>query len=47
MATLDLVLLIIAAICFALAALNIDLTGGKLNLTALGLLAWVLTALTP
>lgn len=44
--TLDLVLLIAAAICFALDALkpvlNINVS---LNLTALGLLLWVLTAL--
>lgn len=42
---IDLILLIIAAICFALAALNIDLTGGKLNLLAVGLFCWVLTLL--
>lgn len=45
MATLDLVLLIIAAVCFGLAALNVDLTNGRLNLVALGLLAWVLSVL--
>jgi len=43
--SIDLILLILAAICFALAALNIDLTGGKLSLVPLGLLLWVLTAL--
>jgi len=43
--SIDLILLILAAICFALAALNIDLTGGKLSLVPLGLLFWVLTAL--
>ena len=43
--TIDLILLIIAAICFALAALNIDISGGRISLVPLGLLAWVLTAL--
>jgi hypothetical protein len=43
--SVDLILLIAAAICFALAALNIDLTNGKVNLTALGLFLWVLTLL--
>jgi len=43
--TIDLILLILAAICFALAALNIDLTQGKLNLVALGLLCFILTML--
>jgi hypothetical protein len=41
--TLDLILLIIAAICFALAAFNVAVT--RVNLVALGLLAWVLSAL--
>jgi hypothetical protein len=40
--TLDLILLLIAAVLFALAALN---TGARLNLLALGLLAWVLVPL--
>ena len=41
----DQILLIIAAVCFALAALNIDFFKGNVNLVALGLLAWVLTVL--
>lgn len=41
----DTILLIIAAVCFALAALNIDFLNTKVNLVALGLLAWVLTGL--
>jgi hypothetical protein len=41
---LTLVLLIVAAICFALAALNVS---SRVNLVALGLLAWVLTELLP
>ena len=36
------ILLIVAAVCFALAALNVH---SPVNLLALGLLAWVLTAL--
>jgi len=43
--SIDLILLILAAICFALAALNVDVTGGKVGLVPLGLLFWVLTAL--
>lgn len=39
-----LVLLILAAVCFALAAFNIV---ARVNLVALGLFAWVLTALIP
>lgn len=41
---LDLILLIAAAICFGLATLNIN---SPVNLVALGLLLWVITALTP
>ena len=41
----DTILLIIAAVCFALAALNVDFFNSKVNLVALGLLAVVLTAL--
>ena len=37
---LDLILYVIAAVCFALAALNV---GGRVNLLAAGLFAWVLT----
>lgn len=42
MRILDLVLLILAALCFALAALN---TQSRVNLIAAGLLAWVLVPL--
>ena len=42
---LILALLIIAAICFGLGALNVG--AGKVNLTAAGLLAWVCTAIVP
>jgi hypothetical protein len=41
---LTLILLIIAAICFGLAAFNVPV---RVNLVALGLLAWVLTVLIP
>jgi hypothetical protein len=40
---IDLVLLIVAAVCFALAAFNVQVT--RVNLIGLGLLAWVLTAI--
>jgi len=40
-----LVLLIVAAVCFALAALNV--ASPRVSLVALGLLAWVLTDLIP
>lgn len=40
--SIDLVLLIVAAVCFAAAALG---AGGRINLVAAGLLAWVLTAI--
>lgn len=43
--SIDLFLLIAAAICFGLAAANVAI--GSLNLVALGLLFWVLTALIP
>lgn len=39
------VLLVVAAVCFALDALDIDFTNGRLHYIGLGLLAWVLTAL--
>ena len=42
MRTVDLILLIIAAVCFGLAALGV---GSRVNLLALGLLAWVLELL--
>lgn len=42
---LTVVLLLFAAVCFALAAFGVGLK--KINLVALGLLAWVLTALIP
>ena len=42
---IDTILLVIAAICFALYALGIDLLQGRLNLLAVGLFCWVLTAL--
>jgi len=38
----DLILYIIAAVCFGLAAFGV---GGRVNLVPLGLLAWVLTNL--
>lgn len=44
MRTLTLILLLIAATSFALAAAGV---ASKVNLVALGLLAWVLTALIP
>lgn len=39
--SVDLILFIVAAVCFGLAAFGVGL--GKVNLPALGLLAWVLT----
>lgn len=42
MRAIDLVLLILAAVCFALAALN---TAARVNLIAAGLLAWVVVPL--
>ena len=44
MITIDLVLLIAALICFALAAFNFT-PSPRINLVALGLALWVLTAL--
>ncbi len=38
---LDLVLLVAAFVCFALAAFNVS--GGRVNLVALGLALWVAT----
>jgi hypothetical protein len=46
MHTLDLILLIVATICFGLAAFG-GIATGRVNLIALGLLAWVLTVLIP
>lgn len=43
MRTLDLVLYLIAAICFALAALGV--ASSRINLVAAGLFAWVLVPL--
>ena len=42
---LTLILLILAALCFGLAAFGV--VAGKINLIALGLLAWVLTLIVP
>lgn len=39
--TIDLILWIVAAVCFILAAFGVGI--GKVNLVALGLAAWVLT----
>lgn len=39
---LTLILLILAAVCFGLAAFGV---GARVNLVAIGLLAWVLTVL--
>ncbi len=41
--TIDLILYIIAAVCFGLAAFGVQ--PGKVSLVPLGLLAWVLTNL--
>jgi len=41
--SIDLLLLIAAAVCFALAAIGVNV--GRVNLIALGLLLWVLTAI--
>ena len=43
---LTLVLLIIAAVCFGLAAFG-GVASGRVNLVALGLLCWVLTLIVP
>jgi hypothetical protein len=43
--TLDLVLLIAAFICFAIAAVGVGWR--SVNFVALGLALWVLTAITP
>ena len=42
MHTVDLILLIVAALCFAAATIN---TSARVNLVAAGLLAWVLVPL--
>jgi hypothetical protein len=44
MGALMLVLLLAAAVCFALAAANM---ASRINLLGLGLLLWVITALIP
>ena len=41
--SIDLILLIAAAICFALAAIGVN--GGRVGLVPLGLFLWVLTNL--
>lgn len=41
---LHVVLYVLAVVCFAAAAFGLN-EGGKINLTALGLLCWVLTNL--
>lgn len=43
---IDTVLLVAAAICFALAAFGVTL-GGRVNLVALGLLFWVAASIFP
>jgi len=40
---LNIVLLLIGAVCFGLAAFGVG--GGRINLVALGLLAWILVPL--
>lgn len=42
MRTLDIILYVIAAVCFVLAAVNVT---SRVNLLAAGLLAWVLVPL--
>jgi hypothetical protein len=44
MSALVLLLLVVGAVCFALAMFGV---AGRINLVAAGLLAWVLTALVP
>lgn len=44
MPTIVIVLLVIAAVLFGLAAVNVT---SRINLMALGLLAWVLASLVP
>jgi len=46
MEPVNFILLLIAAVCFGLAAFSVSVHP-KLNLVALGLLAWVLTVLIP
>jgi hypothetical protein len=41
--SIDLILLVVAFICFVLAALNVKV--GSLNLVAAGLAFWILTAI--
>ena len=41
--TINLILLVVALVCFILAAIGVS--GGRLNLIALGLAAWVLSLL--
>ena len=42
--TLEIILLVLAAICFLAAALNV---ASRINLVAFGLFAWILTILIP
>jgi hypothetical protein len=42
---IDTILLILAAVLFALAALNVDISGGRVSLGWAGLFCWVLTGL--
>lgn len=44
MEVLTLILLIAAAVCFGIAAANV---AARVNLVALGLLFWVITAIAP
>lgn len=43
--SVDLILMIVACICLILAALSVDVTGGKVSLGWLGLFFWALTAI--
>lgn len=44
---IDLILLVFAFVCFVIAAFVGDRVPARINLIALGLAAWVLTAITP
>lgn len=44
---IDLILLVFAFVCFVIAAFVGDRIPARFNLIALGLAAWVLTAITP
>jgi hypothetical protein len=43
--SIDLILMIVACVCLIVAALNVDVTGGKVNIGWLGLFFWALTAI--